>query len=177
MSASSVLSTPTARIWTAEEQAAHDNTVLFQFWPRATDTFTCADGTTITHNFFRFMGPRLMPCGLPMDLYPPCPGDSVWRTAESLGFDNDYALAYHALLEERQMAEERFRADWPWIDPNHPQSLMDLIDDPDGRIPQFIRESYGLPRLNALITRAEETMRRHMATWYRRRAALSCFRS
>ena len=123
------------RVWTAEEQHAHDTTVLFQFWPRATDAFTCADGTRIVHNFFRFMGPRLMPIGLPMDHYPPQPGNSVWRTAESLGFDNDYALSYHALLEERKEAGERFRADWPWIQPNHPQSLMDLVEDPDGRIP------------------------------------------
>jgi hypothetical protein len=41
---------------------------------------------------------------------------------------------------------------------------------------QSIRESYGLPQLDAQIARAEEDMRRRMATWYRRRGALEAFR-
>jgi hypothetical protein len=163
------------RVWTAEEQHAHDTTVLFQFWPSVTDTFTCADGTRIAHNFFRFMGPRLMPIGLPMDLYPPQPGNSVWRTAESLGFDNDYALAYHALLEERKEATEAMITANPWIrahltDSEHETGIFGQ------NMRQSIRQSYGLPRLDALIARAEEDMRRHMATWYRRRGALEAFR-
>lgn len=129
-----------------------DEDFLFIVWLDLIVDHVTSIGTTVSHPYFIFLGPRSQAMESPtlrMFSAPPLPPPAIF-TAEQLGFSNEEMQAYNADLD-------RFGCGRP--------------------LTWMIRPRTVLYAGRARITVKTDTLKVRLAAWYRRRHALTMFRA